>query len=466
MANPRAAASSTAAAAAGAAPELFSVAPMMAHTHRHHRYFFRLLSEHAWLYTEMIPAAQCQTTDVEALLFDPCEHPVALQIGGHDVEQLAAAARAGAARGYDAINLNCGCPSPHVTNGARRGGAAMMREPEHVAACVAAMLEAANAEAATRGTAPPLITVKHRLSVVDDSPLSPYDAEADRASGYDADLRSARSFIETVASAGVTRFQVHARKGLLSSGGEGEVWVPSEDGREAETESRTTSGKVDHKREASKRQKQARSRTLANRSVPPLRPAIVTQLAKEFPHLELISNGGVQSMAAVMGRLEEGVHGVMVGRAAINHPALFAGVDEVLYCRRGSSAAGRCRTRGEVLDRYIDYVEQQEEELGLELTGLRPEDRNEAVLRTLVSPPFSLFVGEAGCERYQRRIRSMAEKFRSRPFMASDVLRAARIEVQLAGSFDRPLMSAVPLEDVVSYEGAVQRAGPLQKMIA
>eukprot|EP00873_Tetraselmis_striata_P046445 jgi/Tetstr1/466709/TSEL_011182.t1 len=434
---------------------------MMAHTHRHHRYFFRLLSARAWLYTEMIPASQCQALDVEALRFDPCEHPVALQLGGHDVEQLATATRHAAALGYDAVNLNCGCPSPHVTNGARRGGAAMMREPDHVAACVTAMLEAAEAEGAARGTAPPLVTVKHRLSVVDDTLSTPYDAAADHAAGYDADLCSARGFIETVSAAGVTRFQVHARKGLLSSGGEDGVWVPSEEGRgTGEGIESGPAGKVDHKREAARKQKHARARTLANRSVPPLRPEVVHQLAREFPHLELVSNGGVNSMADALGQLRDGVHGVMVGRAAINHPVLFAGLDEELY---GGGAGGRCTTRGEVLDRYIEYVEEEERARGL--TGLPPVSR-EGVLRKLVSPPFSLFVGEAGCDRYQRRIRNMAGKFRSRSYLASDVLRAARTEVQMAGSFERPLLYAVPLEAVFAHDRAVQRAGSLQRMIA
>ena len=174
----------TAAGPTAAPLELFSVAPMMAHTHRHHRFFFRLISEHAWLYTEMLPAAQCQSPETEALIYHPSEHPVALQLGGHDIEQLASATRIATSLGYDAVNLNCGCPSPNVTNGARRGGAAMMREPEHVAACVAAMQEVAISEAAAVGArVPPIITVKHRLSVVDDTPTAPYDAEQDRISG-------------------------------------------------------------------------------------------------------------------------------------------------------------------------------------------------------------------------------------------------------------------------------------------
>jgi tRNA-dihydrouridine synthase len=326
---------------------------------------------------------------------------------------------------------------------------------------------AASSEAASTGTTPPpLITVKHRLNVVDDTVSSPYDVEADNANGYEADFGYARNFIETVASAGVTRFQVHARKALLSDeNASGQVWVPSDTGSSSSDDCSPTN-KVDHKRAAMIAKKHARSRTLFNRSVPPLRPGIVRDLSTEFPELELVSNGGVSSMSGVTERLNQGVHGVMVGRAAINHPALFAGVDQALYGRSTSDQGalpGRCRTRGEVLDRYIAYVEEEEERLSL--GGLRPEAR-EATLRKLTSPPYSLFVGEAGCDKYQRRIRNMSQRFMTRPYTASGVLRAARVEVQLAGSFDSGLDSAVPLDKVVRYEDAIQRAGPMQKMIA
>ena len=449
------------------------MAPMMAHTHRHYRYFFRLISEHAWLYTEMVPASQCQSHDAEVLRFHESEHPVALQLGGHDIAHLASATRIATELGYDAVNLNCGCPSPHVTSGARRGGAAMMREPEHVAECVRAMVEAARSSSSSSGATgrrdgapPPLITVKHRLSVRDDTPRTPYDREADIARGYDDDLSSARSFIETVSSAGATRFQVHARKGLLMGNGDdsdGGVWVPRNDESSSRGDGAPHVGKVDHKRLAVKRQKQARSRTLSNRSVPPLRPGIVSELSEEFPGLELISNGGVDSMAGVMERMRGGVHGVMVGRAVINHPALFAGVDDELY-RDHPCSPGRCLTRGDVLRRYIEYTEAEEARMEEEIRSMRPDDRDEA-LRRMVSPAFSLFVGEAGSDRYQRRIRSMSSRFRTRPFLASDVLKAAQSEVEAAGSLEVPLASAVQMEDLEVYERAVKRAGALQRMI-
>src|SRR5450631_3681132 len=105
-----------------------SVAPMMDWTDRHCRYFLRGFSPDVLLYTEMITAAAILRGNRQRLLaFDPEEHPVALQLGGSEPEQLAEAAMAGENAGYCEINLNCGCPSDRVASGAF--GACLMREP-------------------------------------------------------------------------------------------------------------------------------------------------------------------------------------------------------------------------------------------------------------------------------------------------------------------------------------------------
>jgi tRNA-dihydrouridine synthase A len=161
---------------------------MMEWTDRHCRYFHRLLSRHALLYTEMVTAAAIIHGKRERLLgFDAQEHPVALQIGGSEPRDLAEAARIGADFGYDEINLNCGCPSDRVQAG--RFGACLMAEPELVAECVAAM----------RAATPVPVTVKCRIGIDDQ------DGEADFT-----------RFIETVAAAGCTTFIVHARKAWLN----------------------------------------------------------------------------------------------------------------------------------------------------------------------------------------------------------------------------------------------------------
>ena len=111
---------------------------MMDWTDRHCRFFLRLFSPHTVLYTEMITAAALVHGKRRDLLeFDPSEHPVALQLGGSEPELLAQSARLGANVGYDEININIGCPSERVQSGAF--GACLMREPDLVAECVAAM---------------------------------------------------------------------------------------------------------------------------------------------------------------------------------------------------------------------------------------------------------------------------------------------------------------------------------------
>ena len=165
----------------------FAVAPMMDWTDRHCRVFHRTLSRRALLYTEMVTAEAVIRGDRGKLLgFSAVEHPVALQLGGSDPAKLAEAARIGAEYGYDEINLNVGCPSDRVQSG--RFGACLMREPELVGDCVAAM---------SAGVDVP-VTVKSRIGVDDQDPEE-----------------SLFGFVETLAQAGVSRFIVHARKALL-----------------------------------------------------------------------------------------------------------------------------------------------------------------------------------------------------------------------------------------------------------
>jgi tRNA-dihydrouridine synthase A len=165
----------------------FSVAPMMDWTDRHCRAFHRQLSRRARLYTEMLtPGAVIHGDRARLLGFDPAEHPVALQLGGSDPAQLAAAARIGADLGYDEINLNVGCPSDRVQNGAF--GACLMREPKLVGDCIAAL----KASVAIK------VTVKCRIGVDDQDPEAALDALAD-----------------AVAAAGCDSVIVHARKAWL-----------------------------------------------------------------------------------------------------------------------------------------------------------------------------------------------------------------------------------------------------------
>ena len=138
---------------------LLAVAPMMDWTDRHCRYLHRLLSRHARLYTEMVTApALVRGRALHLLDHSPQEHPVALQLGGSDPAELAKAARLGAQAGYAEINLNCGCPSDRVQSGTF--GAVLMRAPDLVAECCAAMIAAQPRE----------VTVKCRIGVDEQEP--------------------------------------------------------------------------------------------------------------------------------------------------------------------------------------------------------------------------------------------------------------------------------------------------------
>jgi tRNA-dihydrouridine synthase A len=160
---------------------------MMDWTDRHCRVLHRTLSTRAMLYTEMLTTGAVLHGDRARLLaFDPAEHPVALQLGGSDAADLVEAARIGEAEGYDEINLNVGCPSDRVQSG--RFGACLMREPELVADCMAAIGAAVNVPA----------TVKCRIGVDDQTPEE-----------------SLFELVDLCAAAGVRHFVVHARKALL-----------------------------------------------------------------------------------------------------------------------------------------------------------------------------------------------------------------------------------------------------------
>lgn len=168
--------------------KIFAVAPMMDWTDRHCRFFHRQLTRRALLYTEMVVADAVIHGEREKLLgFDAVEHPVALQIGGSEPAKLARAAAIGADFGYDEINLNVGCPSDRVQSGTF--GACLMKTPDLVGACVAAMKE--------RVKVP--VTVKSRIGVDDQDPEEALDRLA-----------------EAVFAAGADALWVHARKAWLA----------------------------------------------------------------------------------------------------------------------------------------------------------------------------------------------------------------------------------------------------------
>ena len=262
----------------------FSIAPMMDWSDRHCRYFWRLLSEHALLYTEMVTTGALIHGDRERFLnFNPEEHPVALQLGGSDPTDLARCARWAQDWHYDEVNLNCGCPSDRVQSG--MFGACLMAQPKLVADCVKAMRDATELP----------VTVKHRIGIDD---MESYQQMLD--------------FVAPIAEAGCEVFIVHARK----------AWLQGLSPKE-------------------------------NREIPPLNYPWVYQLKQDMPALEIIINGGIQTIDQCREHLQH-VDGVMVGREAYQNPWMLAEVDSRLY---GIDKA--TQSRDDVLEGLLPYVDQQ-----------------------------------------------------------------------------------------------------------
>ncbi len=160
---------------------------MMDWTDRHCRFFHRLISPNVRLYTEMVTTGAILHGNKDRFLrFDDSQHPIALQLGGSDAQDLAFCAKVGENFGYDEINLNCGCPSDRVQSG--RFGACLMKEPDHVATCVEAMVKAVKIP----------VTVKCRIGIDDQDSFEFLDA-----------------FVSKIVDKGCTTFILHARKAWL-----------------------------------------------------------------------------------------------------------------------------------------------------------------------------------------------------------------------------------------------------------
>ncbi|GAB5362665.1 hypothetical protein AAMO2058_000817100 [Amorphochlora amoebiformis] len=173
--------------------ERFSVAPMMDYTDRHFRFLLRMITKKAWLYTEMITSEALIHGDADRLLryHDPIEHPVALQLGGSDPDSLAKGVKKALPYAYDAINLNCGCPSDKVS-GRGSFGAALMKEPDYTAVLCESMIQ----QAAATDTP---VSVKCRIGVDEND-----------------DYHYLKQFVTALGDVGVRHFIIHARKAILN----------------------------------------------------------------------------------------------------------------------------------------------------------------------------------------------------------------------------------------------------------
>ena len=239
------------------------VAPMMDWTDRHCRYFLRQLAPDARLFTEMVTAEALIHGDLDRLLgYSAAESPLVLQLGGSQPDRLARAVARAAPWGFAEINLNVGCPSDRVQSG--KFGACLMAEPELVAACCRAMMDETDVP----------VTVKCRIGIDD------MDAET----GLDR-------FVDTVASAGVSVFYLHARKAWLNG------LSPKE-----------------------------------NRTIPPLDYDRARRLATRRGDLSVILNGGLETADQAIAEMH-GCAGVMIGRAAYRTPYVLAEMAQRIFGR-------------------------------------------------------------------------------------------------------------------------------------
>lgn len=259
-----------------------NVAPMLDWTDRHCRFFHRQLTRRTLLYTEMITTGALLFGDAPGhLRYNEAEHPVALQLGGSDPAALARCAKLAQQHGYDEINLNVGCPSDRVQNGAF--GACLMATPRLVADCMKAM----------RDAVPTPVTIKHRIGI-------------DEMDSYDALTR----FMGTVAESGCQTFIIHARK----------AWLQGLNPKQ-------------------------------NREIPPLDYETIYRLKQEFPDLEIIINGGIETLDEAETHLAR-VDGVMIGRAAYHNPWMLADADRRLF-----GAENPVKSRAEAVEAMIPYLE-------------------------------------------------------------------------------------------------------------
>ena len=299
----------------------FCVAPMMTHTDRHFRYFLRLLSRRAMLYTEMLTTGALIHGDHKYFLdFSADEHPVALQLGGSDPKEMQTCAKMAEDFAYDEVNINVGCPSDRVQSG--RFGACLMAEPELVADCVNSMRSAVSIP----------ITVKTRIGI-------------DEHDSYEELV----NFICLLKDADCKTVIIHARKAWLNG--------------------------------LSPRQ---------NREIPPLKYEVVESIKNDFPELEIIINGGIQTIDECKQHLET-LDGVMLGRAVCHDPYLMAQVDREIYGEETPSPS-----RSDALAQYMDYMKSQLEK--------------DIYLKHMSRHILGIFRGHKGARAFRRHLSEQAYK--------------------------------------------------------
>ncbi|MDU5107702.1 tRNA dihydrouridine(20/20a) synthase DusA [Clostridium sp.] len=271
-----------------------SIAPMVDKTHRHFRYFSRLLTKEALLYTEMVTAQSIINGNRDKILyFREEEGPVALQIAASNPEEAYKAVKLAEDYNYTEINLNCGCPSDRVSGNLM--GAALMSSKDLVYEILSAMKEA---------TKKP-VTIKHRIGI-DGTGIIEEEKSKVILEGYDDLLE----FLSTISKAKPDRYTIHARSAILKG-------LSPKD----------------------------------NREIPPLDYDIVYRLKKEFDYLNIEINGGFKTIDSIKDALTK-VDGVMIGRSAYEDCYLLAN----FYKLYDDFEDKKPISRGTIIKSYIPYI--------------------------------------------------------------------------------------------------------------
>lgn len=272
-----------------------SIAPMVDKSHRHFRYFCRIMNKEALLYTEMVTAQAIINGDLDRILyFREEEGPVALQIAASNSEDAFKAVKIAEKYNYSEINLNCGCPSDRVSGNLM--GAALMSDKDLVYEILLAMKEATNKP----------ITIKHRIGIDGTGVI---ENNKIIMNGYEDLLE----FLDTVSKAKPDRYTVHARSAILKG-------LSPKD----------------------------------NREVPPLDYNMVYNLKKDFKYLNIEINGGFRTLTSIKDALEK-VDGVMIGRAAYEDCYLLANLHKIDKENKNIEPL----SRGEIIKSYIPYVDEE-----------------------------------------------------------------------------------------------------------
>ena len=272
-----------------------SIAPMVDKSHRHFRYFCRIMNKEALLYTEMVTAQAIIDGDLDKILyFRKEEGPVALQIAASNAEDAYKALKLAEGFNYTEINLNCGCPSDRVSGNLM--GAALMSDKNLVYEILSAMKEATNKP----------VTIKHRIGIDGTGVITDNNSKI-IMEGYEDLL----DFLDTVSKAKPDRYTVHARSAILKG-------LSPKD----------------------------------NREIPPLDYEMVYKLKNDFNYLNIEINGGFKTLDSIKDALTK-VDGVMIGRASYEDCYLLANLNKL------NDENIKPISRGDIIKSYIPYVEEE-----------------------------------------------------------------------------------------------------------